>query len=162
MKHGFFLFVIIALIGLSGCKARKSTVRNEKVETISQTENRRTDTASVVLETKFHSEETQQIHETTERETVHVDTLGRIRTIIRESVRKETGSGRTYRGQGSAISLSGKTDSTTVMKSSNVAVDEKTDIKTDSRPVQGAEWAWVSIGIGIFGIIFLIIRDRLN
>lgn len=160
MRHGFFLFFLIALIGLSGCKARKNTVRTSETATKTQTQTRSIDTARVVLEAEFHTEETQQIHETTDRETIHLDTLGRVRTIIRESVRTETRTRRNDRGQGSAVSVTGKTDSAATVEQTHQTGYRSDATVTDSRPVQGFEWFWVIVtgSLVLIAVIYVIIR----
>ena len=160
MKNEIFLIVLISLIAFSGCKARKNTVRTSQMETTINTETRKTDTARVIVETQFHSEETKQIHKTTERETIHLDDSGRIRTIIRESVRTETGSGWTYRGQGSVLSVSGKTDSTGVAEETRQTGYRSDAVETDSRPVQGVEWLWIIIGTLIAVALILVLRRK--
>ena len=160
MKNGIFLIVLISLIGFSGCKARKNAVRTSQVETAISAETRKTDTARVIVETQFNSEETKQIHEATERETLHLDTLGRVRTIVRESVRTQTGSRRNDRGQGSVLSVSGKTDSTGVAEKTRQTGYRSDAVETDSRPVQGVEWLWIIIGTLIAVALILVLRRK--
>jgi len=155
MKNGFknknvFVFVVgcfcLTTI-LGGCKTKRNIVKSENTQVTSKTYAAKTDTSRVITKIVADMEESVSIHETTDRETIHLDSIGRVRTIVRESVKKETGQRRTDRGQGSVVSITGKSDSTTVMESANVTVDEKIDTKTDSRPVQGSEWIWVIMGI---------------
>ncbi len=159
MKHGTFLFILALLVLVSGCRARKNIVRKTETTTAVERVEVKTDTSRTTTTVVTSVDAKDSLRETTERETIHLDTLGRIRTIIRESVRKEAGSGRTYRGQGTIVSVTGKTDSVSSVETLHATSQEITETKTDSRPVQGAEWLWVMLGsIIAIGVIILFIK----
>lgn len=158
MKHGIFILVFFMLLCLSGCRAKKNTTRSTEIERSTQTESRKTDTARTVIEYKESEIVKDAVLETTERETIYLDTLGRIRSIVTESVRKEAGQRRIYRGQGSAVSVSGETDSTTVVEEMHQTANQSNTVDTDSRPVQGFEWVWIFIGIGLLGIVIILAK----
>lgn len=164
MKNGFknknvFVFVVgcfcLTTI-LGGCKTKRNIVKSENTQVTSKTYAAKTDTSRVITRTVADMEESVVIQETTDRETIHLDDSGRVRTIVRESVKKETGQRRTDRGQGSVVSITGKSDSITSQETLNATSQEKQDIKTDSRPVQGAEWMWVILSIGTIAAIAIL------
>lgn len=168
MKNGFknnnvFVFVVgcfcLTTI-LGGCKTKRNIVKSENTQVTSKTYAAKTDTSRVITRTVADMEESVSIHETTDRETIHLDSIGRVRTIVRESVKKETGQRRTDRGQGSVVSITGKSDSITSQETLNATSQEKQDIKTDSRPVQGAEWMWVILSIGTIAAIAILFFIR--
>lgn len=168
MKNGFknnnvFVFVVgcfcLTTI-LGGCKTKRNIVKSENTQVTSKTYAAKTDTSRVITRTVADMEESVSIHETTDRETIHLDSIGRLRTIVRESVKKETGQRRTDRGQGSVVSITGKSDSITSQETLNATSQEKQDIKTDSRPVQGAEWMWVILSIGTIAAIAILFFIR--
>lgn len=168
MKNGFknnnvFVFVVgcfcLTTI-LGGCKTKRNIVKSENTQVTSKTYTAKTDTSRVITRTVADMEESVSIHETTDRETIHLDSIGRVRTIVRESVKKETGQRRTDRGQGSVVSITGKSDSITSQETLNATSQEKQDIKTDSRPVQGAEWMWVILSIGTIAAIAILFFIR--
>lgn len=162
MKYGIFLFIFIVFVLGAGCKSHKNAVRTVEIASTTDAAIRKTDTARTAVEYEKSEVIKDSLRETTERETIYLDTLGRVRTIVKESVRKEAGQRRIYRGQGSAVSVSGKTDSVITTETARALTEEKTDIKTDSRPVQGGEWVWVIAGIGLLLIaIFGFIRHKL-
>lgn len=168
MKNGFknknvFVFVVgcFCLTNiLGGCKTKRNIVKSENTQVTSKTYAAKTDTSRVITRTVADMEESVSIQETTDRETIHLDSIGRVRTIIRESVKKETGQRRTDRGQGSVVSITGKSDSITSQETLNATSQEKQDIKTDSRPVQGAEWMWVILSIGTIAAIAILFFIR--
>lgn len=168
MKNGFknknvFVFVVgcfcLTTI-LGGCKTKRNIVKSENTQVTSKTYAAKTDTSRVITRTVADMEESVSIQETTDRETIHLDSIGRVRTIVRESVKKETGQRRTDRGQGSVVSITGKSDSITSQETLNATSQEKQDIKTDSRPVQGAEWMWVILSIGTIAAIAILFFIR--
>lgn len=168
MKNGFknknvFVFVVgcfcLTTI-LGGCKTKRNIVKSENTQVTSKTYAAKTDTSRVITRTVADMEESVVIQETTDRETIHLDSIGRVRTIVRESVKKETGQRRTDRGQGSVVSITGKSDSITSQETLNATSQEKQDIKTDSRPVQGAEWMWVILSIGTIAAIAILFFIR--
>lgn len=163
--HGRHIFISVLLCILvialfSTCRSRKNVVRNESNQARTERVETKTDTSRVITRTIADMEESVSIQETTDRETIHLDDSGRVRTIIRESVKKETGQRRTDRGQGSVVSITGKSDSITSQETLNATSQEKQDIKTDSRPVQGAEWMWVILSIGTIAAIAILFFIR--
>lgn len=168
MKNGFknnnvFVFVVgcfcLTTI-LGGCKTKRNIVKSENTQVTSKTYAAKTDTSRVITRTVADMEESVSIQETTDRETIHLDSIGRVRTIVRESVKKETGSRRHDRGQESVVSITGKSDSIISQETLNATSQEKQDIKTDSRPVQGAEWMWVILSIGTIAAIAILFFIR--
>lgn len=168
MKNGFknnnvFVFVVgcfcLTTI-LGGCKTKRNIVKSENTQVTSKTYAAKTDTSRVITRTVADMEESVVVQETTDRETIHLDSTGRVRTIVRESIKKETGQRRTDRGQGSVVSITGKSDSITSQETLNATSQEKQDIKTDSRPVQGAEWMWVILSIGTIAAIAILFFIR--
>lgn len=168
MKNGFknnnvFVFVVgcfcLTTI-LGGCKTKRNIVKSENTQVTSKTYAAKTDTSRVITRTIADMEESVVVQETTDRETIHLDSTGRVRTIVRESISKETGQRRTDRGQGSVVSITGKSDSITSQETLNATSQEKQDIKTDSRPVQGAEWMWVILSIGTIAAIAILFFIR--
>ena len=163
--HGRHIFISVLLCILvialfSTCRSRKNVVRNESNQARTERVETKTDTSRVITRTVADMEESVSIQETTDRETIHLDDSGRVRTIVRESVKKETGQRRTDRGQGSVVSITGKSDSITSQETLNATSQEKQDIKTDSRPVQGAEWMWVILSIGTIAAIAILFFIR--
>jgi hypothetical protein len=163
--HGRHIFISVLLCILvialfSTCRSRKNVVRNESNQARTERVETKTDTSRVITRTVADMEESVSIQETTDRETIHLDSIGRVRTIVRESVKKETGQRRTDRGQGSVVSITGKSDSITSQETLNATSQEKQDIKTDSRPVQGAEWMWVILSIGTIAAIAILFFIR--
>lgn len=159
--HGRHIFISVLLCILvialfSTCRSRKNVVRTESNQARTERVETKTDTSRVITRTVADMEESVSIHETTDRETIHLDSTGRVRTIVRESISKETGQRRTDRGQGSVVSITGKSDSITSQETLNATSQEKQDIKTDSRPVQGAEWMWVILSIGTIAAIAIL------
>lgn len=163
--HGRHIFISVLLCILvialfSTCRSRKNVVRNESNQARTERVETKTDTSRVITRTVADMEESVVVQETTDRETIHLDSIGRVRTIVRESVKKETGQRRTDRGQGSVVSITGKSDSITSQETLNATSQEKQDIKTDSRPVQGAEWMWVILSIGTIAAIAILFFIR--
>lgn len=163
--HGRHIFISVLLCILvialfSTCRSRKNVVRTESNQARTERVETKTDTSRVITRTVADMEESVSIQETTDRETIHLDSIGRVRTIVRESVKKETGQRRTDRGQGSVVSITGKSDSITSQETLNATSQEKQDIKTDSRPVQGAEWMWVILSIGTIAAIAILFFIR--
>lgn len=163
--HGRHIFISVLLCILvialfSTCRSRKNVVRTESNQARTERVETKTDTSRVITKIVADMEESVSIHETTDRETIHLDSIGRVRTIVRESVKKETGQRRTDRGQGSVVSITGKSDSITSQETLNATSQEKQDIKTDSRPVQGAEWMWVILSIGTIAAIAILFFIR--
>lgn len=163
--HGRHIFISVLLCILvialfSTCRSRKNVVRTESNQARTERVETKTDTSRVITRTVADMEESVVVQETTDRETIHLDSIGRVRTIVRESVKKETGQRRTDRGQGSVVSITGKSDSITSQETLNATSQEKQDIKTDSRPVQGAEWMWVILSIGTIAAIAILFFIR--
>jgi len=163
MKNGhsrhIFISVLLCILVIalfSTCRSRKNVVRTESNQARTERVETKTDTSRVITRTVADMEESVVVQETTDRETIHLDSTGRVRTIVRESVKKETGQRRTDRGQGSVVSITGKSDSITSQETLNATSQEKQDIKTDSRPVQGAEWMWVILSIGTIAAIAIL------
>lgn len=156
MKNGFknnnvFVFVVgcfcLTTI-LGGCKTKRNIVKSENTQVTSKTYAAKTDTSRVITRTVADMEESVSIHETTDRETIHLDSIGRVRTIVRESISSQTGTGRTYRGQGSVVSVNGL-ETITVSNKDSVIERSVTDKSiTDTRPVQGFEMFWIMLVIG--------------
>lgn len=163
--HGRHIFISVLLCILvialfSTCRSRKNVVRTESNQARTERVETKTDTSRVITKTVADLEESVVVHETTDRETIHLDSTGRVRTIVRESVSKEAGSRRTDRGQGSVVSVTGRSDSITSLETLNATSQEKQNIKTDSRPVQGAEWMWVILAIGTIAAIAILFFIR--
>ena len=158
----FFVFVLCSLLFVlfSSCKTKRNISRTESSQAAIERVETKRDTSRTIIKTQENLDETVSISETTDRETIHLDSTGRVRTIIRESVKKETGQRRTDRGQGSVVSITGKSDSITSQETLNATSQEKQDIKTDSRPVQGAEWMWVILSIGTIAAIAILFFIR--
>lgn len=157
----FFVSICIGCIfAFSSCKTKKNISRTEEFRERTERVETKTDTSRVITKIVADMEESVSIQETTDRETIHLDSIGRVRTIVRESVKKETGQRRTDRGQGSVVSITGKSDSITSQETLNATSQEKQDIKTDSRPVQGAEWMWVILSIGTIAAIAILFFIR--
>lgn len=150
------------LVIFSGCRAKKNSSRIGSAQTTAQSIAKKTDTSSVIAKTEQNMDETVSVHETTERETIHLDTVGRVRTIIRESVSKATGQKRSGRGSGSTVSVTGATQSDSTSITSLATSNEKIEQNTDSRPVQGVEWIWVflSVSLVLSVAIYLIINRK--
>lgn len=156
MKNGYknknvFVLVIgcfCLAITLFGCKTKRNIVESESKQATSNTYAAKTDTSSTVIKTETNMDETISIQETTDRETIHLDSIGRVRTIVRESISSQTGTGRTYRGQGSVVSVNGL-ETITVSNKDSVIERSVTDKSiTDTRPVQGFEMFWIMLVIG--------------
>jgi len=156
MKNGFknknvFMVVIgcffmFALLG--ACHTKKNIVKSESTQATSKTHTAKADTSRTIIKTQANLDETVSIHETTDRETIHLDSIGRVRTIVRESISSQTGTGRTYRGQGSVVSVNGL-ETITVSNKDSVIERSVTDKSiTDTRPVQGFEMFWIMLVIG--------------
>lgn len=167
MKNGhsrhIFISVLLCILVIalfSTCRSRKNVVRTESNQARTERVETKTDTSRTIIKTQENLDETVSISETTDRETIHLDSIGRVRTIVRESVKKETGQRRTDRGQGSVVSITGKSDSITSQETLNATSQEKQDIKTDSRPVQGDEWMWVILSIGTIAAIAILFFIR--
>jgi len=163
--HGRHIFISVLLCILvialfSTCRSRKNVVRTESNQARTERVETKTDTSRVITKTVADLEESISVHETTTRKTIDLDTLGRVRRIIEESVSKETGSRRHDRGQESVVSITGKSDSIISQETLNATSQEKQDIKTDSRPVQGAEWMWVILSIGTIAAIAILFFIR--
>ncbi len=165
MKNGkvtyYLLFLLVVLCVNISCRARKNIVREDVSQKTTTTTVSATDTSRVISKTQSDMEETVSIFETTTRETVHLDDSGRVRSVVKESISKETGQRRTDRGSGSVVSITGKSDSVSVVETSQTSSNEKTDIKTDSRPVQGVEWFWVIFGILITAVLIYVLLKKL-
>ena len=158
-----FLFVLCSLLFalFPSCKTNKNVSRIETVATAVERVETKKDTSRVITTTQSDLDETISIFETTRRETIHLDDSGRVRSIVKESISKETGQRRHDRGSGSVVSITGKSDSVSVVETSQTSSNEKTDIKTDSRPVQGVEWFWVIFGILITAVLIYVLLKKL-
>jgi hypothetical protein len=148
-----FLFACILI--LHGCKSRKEVTR----AVTDQKRIERTETAVDTSRAVGSSQETLK-RETSESEeiysrTQHFDSLGNVRTI--QEVWRRIGRFELdlFERSGSYLSLNGMSTVTSDRDSSTVVTDERQDLRTDSRPVQGFEWLWAIVGVGI--IIFIVI-----
>ena len=163
MKKNASTFIIVFALcsmffGLFiGCKSQKNVARQQTHTSAVERVETKTDTSRVVTKTQADVEETLSVQETTERETIHFDDSGRVRTIVRESIQSQTGQRRVHRGSGSVVSVTGKSDSVATVETLREASQEKTDTKTDSRPVQGVEWFWIVAGILITAAVIFIV-----
>lgn len=157
MRNDFnhFIILIACLLILSGCKSRKEITRT----VTDQTRIERTETAIDTSRTEISTQETlsRKADESEEvyTRTQHFDSLGNIRSI-QETWRAI---GRTELAlrerSGSYISLNGMGTVTSESDSSTVVTTEQVNSRVDSRPVQGIEWLWVIVGIGL--LLFIII-----
>lgn len=147
--------LLASLLVLSGCKVRREVASM----VTDQTRVERTETTVDTSRTEISTQETlsQQADESEEvyTRTQHFDSLGNIRSI-QETWRAI---GRTELAlrerSGSYISLNGMGTVTSESDSSTVVSDEQVNSSVDSRLVQGIEWLWVIVGIGL--LLFIII-----
>lgn len=148
-----FLFACI-LISL-GCKSRKEVTRTvTDQKRIERTETAVDTSRAVGSDQETLKRETSESEEIYSR-TQHFDSLGNVRTI--QEVWRRIGRIELdlFERSGSYLSLNGMSTVTSDQDSSTVVIDERQDLRTDSRPVQGFEWLWAIVGVGI--IIFIVI-----
>lgn len=157
MRYDKILFVCIlaCILILFGCKSRQKITRS----VTDQTRIERTETAVDTSRTIGSTQETLS-RETGESEeiysrTQHFDSLGNIRTIQETWWRIGRFELALRQGSGSYLSLNGMSTVTSDRDSTTVVTNERQDIRTDSRPVQGIEWIWIIVGAGI--VIFVLI-----
>lgn len=157
MRYDKILFVCIlaCILILFGCKSRQEITRS----VTDQTRIERTETAVDTSRTIGSTQETLS-RETGESEeiysrTQHFDSLGNIRTIQETWWRIGRFELALRQGSGSYLSLNGMSTVTSDRDSTTVVTNERQDIRTDSRPVQGIEWIWIIVGAGI--VIFVLI-----
>lgn len=164
--HGRHIFISVLLCILvialfSTCRSRKNVVRNESNQARTERVETKTDTSRVITRTVADMEESVSIQETTDRETIHLDDSGRVRTIVRESISKETGQRRTDRGQGSVVSVTGRSESDSASVVFLEESQEKTKQDVDSRLVQGTEWIWVILSVAlILAVVIYILYNK--
>lgn len=162
MKNGkvsYHLFLLlVALSVLVSCRAHKNIVKEDISQTKTETVVYHKDTSRVITQSQSNMEESLSIHETTERETIHFDDSGRVQIVVKENIITEKGKIRTDRGSGSVISITGNSDSVYVQEAYQSSSQEKTNIKTDSRPIQGTEWFWVilSVAFVLVAVIYVL------
>ena len=165
MKHGIFKYLIILgaclCVVFVSCSARKSVQRANVAQTTHHSVSAKKDSSRVVSKTVADLEETINVHETTERETIHLDSIGRVRTIVRESVRKEAGQRRHDRGSGSVVSVTGSAQNDSIITVSESKSQESVKQDMDSRLIQGSEWVWVILSIAlIVSILVYVLVNR--
>ena len=164
--HGRHIFISVLLCILvialfSTCRSRKNVVRTESNQARTERVETKTDTSRVITRTVADMEESVSIQETTDRETIHLDSIGRVRTIVRESVKKETGQRRTDRGQGSVVSMTGRSESDSASVIFQEDLQEKIRQDVDSRLIQGTEWMWVILsGVLVLAVLLYISYNK--
>ena len=88
--------------------------------------------------------------------TTDFDSTGNIRSVS-ETWREIGRADMAVRNDSSgAISVINKIDSIINIETAHEVKNEKQDIKTDQRPVQGSEWMWVILGIGVIAAVLVI------
>ena len=167
MKNGYgrhiFISVLLCILVIalfSTCRSRKNVVRTESNQARTERVETKTDTSRVITKTVTDMEESISVHETTTRKTIDLDTLGRVRRIIEESVSKETGSRRHDRGQESVISITGVSESDSTSTEIQEESQEAIVQDVDSRLIQGTEWMWVILSIGTIAAIAILFFIR--
>lgn len=155
MKYAKIHFILLAcILILSGCKSRREVTRM----VTDQKRVQRTETAVDTSRTKINAQETfsSQADESEDiyTRTQHFDSLGNIRTI--QETWRAIGRSKLalHERSGSYLSLNGMGTVTSESDSSTVVSDEQVNSSVDSRPVQGIEWLWVIVGIGL--LLFII------
>lgn len=152
----FFMFSL-----LGACHTKKNIVKSESTQATSKTHTAKADTSRTIIKTQANLDETVSIHETTDRETIHLDSIGRVRTIVRESISKETGQRRTDRGQGSVVSMTGRSESDSASVIFQEDLQEKIRQDVDSRLIQGTEWMWVILsGVLVLAVLLYISYNK--
>lgn len=162
MKNGYgrhiFISILLSILVIalfSTCRSRKNVVRTESNQARTERVETKTDTSRVITKTVTDMEESISVHETTTRKTIDLDTLGRVRRIIEESVSKETGSRRHDRGQESVISITGVSESDSTSTEIQEESQEAIVQDVDSRLIQGTEWIWIVVSVGAIIITIL-------
>lgn len=149
--------IILIILCFPSCRSNRNVDRTmqeeSKVETVESTHSK--DSSHVVRE--FEGSNTKITNEQRYIRTTQFNPDGSIRCLREEwrgigSIELADG-----RGRSSEVSVSEqKTDSTYKRELKKVGF-EKLKSFTDTRPVQGSEWLWILLAVGIIGLgIFLI------
>lgn len=154
MKNGYYIIIALLLFSFPGCKARKlqasyEQVKTETSETTTETETQESEQFDF---SEFYKNIAEKIREFNRR--IELDSAGNVasvsetyREIVRDDNTKEQNISQNQtvtEKNVAAISIS-KLDSN---------VTSKSDLKSDSRPVQGFEWIWVILSVALI-VIFI-------
>lgn len=163
MRHGgYYLLaiVILAIVVLGGCNARKTTQKNSRSyfsdQRIEQSIEKEIQSKKAGTDIRIEAkEDAWEFSRTTD-----IDTAGNIRRVQE-----------TWRGSGrSELALLRDSSRTVSVTEEEILVQDKDSIilneeehtinDSDSRPVQGVEWFWVVIGAGLLLLLIIFLSKR--
>jgi len=164
MKYVFYHNLVIVaccgILAIAGCRsARNVTTDIDSGRTVEKVESIRDSTRRVeIVEQKTDGArfDDEQIF----TRTIDYDTTGTVRRVQetwRDRQRRDlVAEERNVR----TVSMTLRDSIATVKDSTKTTTVTKENYKTDSRPVQGAEWMWVILGAGLLLVIIGVILKR--
>lgn len=158
---GFHIIMLVVCVLLfSACKSRKEITRSVTEQKRTEQTETAIDTSHTVVSDKEVISREVGVSEDIYSRTQHFDSLGNIRSI--QEVWRRIGRFELalHERSGSYLSLNGMSTVTSDRDSSTMVIYEHENSSADTRPVQGEEWIWLIVGIGL--LILLIIKFYLK
>lgn len=157
------VFLLMCLLSLIGCRAKKDSSRHESYVMGSERTERRTDSIRTLEVVEERSERSGSEVERQYTRTTEYDTTGRVQAVSEtwrdrrlSNVSSEERDARTVSVAGMSVDIIERDTSTTI-------ISEVVKVDTDSRPIQGAEWFWIILSsILIATVIIYIIYNRIK
>ncbi len=157
MRSREIILILLFTSCLTACKTRRNVVVNEKVSGRIERVELRKDTSRVISMVSADVDTEKNEKKVIRREITSYDTLGRVREVVREDIEQITGERCVSKGKEQTVAVSG-TESTIETKVDSVKESSFTDkTTTDTRTVQGVEWFWVILSVGLIMAMAIIV-----
>lgn len=166
MKNGA-IYHIISLLLVSfivfGCRSTKNIERNEATKTGSLRIERSSDTIRTIEVRNQRSNRSVSELEQIYSRVTEFDSTGSVRRVSEEWRDRRYSDLADEERDERAVSVAGSEEEVITRDTTSVIVRETIHNKTDSRPIQGADWFWVILSaVLILTVVIYLIYNKVN
>lgn len=157
------VIAVLVLLLLTSCRSSKSTSQNGSYAMAVERVERRLDSIRIVESTTQRSEHSGSEAERVFSRVTEYDSTGTIRSVQETWRDRQLSNVSANERAGRAVSVANTDEHIFTRDTVHVVVSETSQIKSDSRPVQGYEWFWIILSLVlIVAVILYIISNRIK
>lgn len=159
-RHVFIYWITITLCissCLVGCQAKKNIEKTQENTTIVGRVETTTDSTRTEQKTTEREERQRNESERSYTRTTEYDSTGNVRRVSEEWRDRQSADISVQDNSSETISVTGSENEVVEEESSSAVTEEKIHTQADSRPIQGVEWLWVALGLGLLLTIVIFV-----
>lgn len=157
------VIAVLVLLLLTSCRSSKSTFRNGSYAMAVERVERRLDSIRIVESTTQRSEHSGSEAERVFSRVTEYDSTGTIRSVQETWRDRRLSNVSSEERDTRTVSVANTDEHIFTRDTVHVVVSETSQIKSDSRPVQGYEWFWIILSIVLIAtVIIYIIYNRVK